>query len=65
MLFGQNGVYERVLDTHRRHNAIHGYGMKILREPLTDGYWSKLLYILTLIVGELAKPARERVEWIM
>lgn len=65
MLFGQNEIYQRALETHRRHNEIYEYGMHVLREPITDGYWNKLAYIMSLLVQELAKPASERVEWFM
>ncbi|KAF2104333.1 hypothetical protein NA57DRAFT_51166 [Rhizodiscina lignyota] len=65
MLFGKNDLYERALETHREHNEMHGYGMKVLREQLTDGYWNKLLYILSLLVEELAKPPTRRIEWFM
>lgn len=65
MLFDPNDVYERAFDTHRRHNAMHGYGMRILDRQVTEGYWNKLLYLLTLITEELIKPVEERVDWFM
>jgi hypothetical protein len=65
MLFGPNELFERALDTQRRHNRVFGYGLKVLSQPVTDGYWNKLLYLLSLITQELAKPAEDRIEWLM
>jgi hypothetical protein len=66
MLYGpQNDIYEAAMMTHNRHNEIFGYEMHVLTRPITDGYWSKFAYLLSLVVQELAKPEDERVEWIM
>ncbi|KAF2461885.1 hypothetical protein BDY21DRAFT_375811 [Lineolata rhizophorae] len=66
MLYGQtNSLYERALRTHARHNELHGYAMHVLREEISRGYWNKLSYLHSLVVQELAKPAEQRVEWIM
>lgn len=65
MLFDPNDLYERALDTHRHHNAKHGYKLKVLDRPVTEGYWNKLLYLLSLMTEELAKPAKDRIEWLM
>lgn len=65
MLFDQNDLYERALNTHRHHNAKHGYKLKVLDRPVTEGYWNKLLYLLSLMTEELAKPAEDRLEWLM
>jgi hypothetical protein len=66
MLYGRrNELYERALDSHRRHNLIHGYGMEIMRHDFTQGYWNKLSWLLSNVVQELAKPESERLDWIM
>ncbi|KAF2085465.1 glycosyltransferase family 34 protein [Saccharata proteae CBS 121410] len=66
MLYGRSSeLYERALRTHDRHNERHGYRMHVLRNQVMDGYWNKLVYLLSLLVEELGKPAKERAEWIM
>jgi len=66
MLYGpQNDIYERAIESHKRHNEIHGYSMHVLRRGVTNGYWNKYAYLLSLVVQELAKPAEERIEWIL
>lgn len=66
MLYGpQNDIYDRAIESHKRHNEIHGYNMHVLRRGVTNGYWNKYAYLLSLVVQELAKPTEERIEWIM
>ena len=66
MLYGERNVhYERALQTHRRHAERWGYGMNVLQNDIAVGYWNKPAYLLALVVAELAKAARERVEWFM
>ena len=65
MLFGvDDGVWERCLRTHERHNIRHGYRTNVLRQPLLDDVWGKPAYILELLLRELAKPPAERLEWL-
>ena len=66
IVFGNlNSVYERALQTHEAHNVKHGYPMYILRQSILDDVWTKPAYILSLILRELAKPAGERLEWLL
>ena len=39
--------------------------MNVLQNDIAVGYWNKPAYLLALVVAELAKAARERVEWFM
>ncbi|KAL4917036.1 cytochrome P450 [Aspergillus aurantiobrunneus] len=51
MLYGpRNALYERALQSHRRHAERWGYGMDILRNELCSGYWSKPAYLLALVI---------------
>ncbi|OCK78074.1 glycosyltransferase family 34 protein [Lepidopterella palustris CBS 459.81] len=61
----ENEIYERAIESHRRHNEIHGYEMHVLRRGVTKGYWNKFAYLLSLVVNELSKPEDKRTEWIM
>jgi len=61
----QNEMLERALKSHERHNEMHGYAMAVLRRSVTNGYWNKLSYLLSLVVLELGRPEMERVQWIM
>jgi hypothetical protein len=66
MLYGRtNTLYERAIRTHEVHARQHGYPSYVLRNEIVGGYWNKPMYILSLIVQELAKPAVDRVEWFM
>ncbi|KAI9375783.1 cytochrome P450 [Aspergillus egyptiacus] len=80
MHYGErNPLYERALQSHRRHAQRWGYGMRVLRRPIADGYWNKPVYLLQVIAGELARNGYAngtgngtgsgsedgRVEWIM
>jgi hypothetical protein len=66
MLYGNpTPVYERALRGHNRHNEIHGYSMHVLREQTLSEFWSKPAYILQVLLAELAKPAPERLKWLV
>lgn len=66
MLYGpRNVIYERALQTHRRHAQKWGYGMEVLQNEIAKGYWNKPSYLLALVIRELSKPVNERVEWLM
>ncbi|KAL4993741.1 hypothetical protein BDV10DRAFT_198068 [Aspergillus recurvatus] len=66
MLYGpRNALYERALQSHRRHAEKWGYGMEVLQNEITTGYWNKPSYLLALVIRELSRPVNERVEWLM
>jgi mannan polymerase II complex MNN10 subunit len=58
-------AYERAQLGHIEHNSIHGYPEFVLRKALTTDIWSKPAYLLSIILEELAKPAREHLEWLL
>ncbi|KAK3187349.1 hypothetical protein K4F52_003981 [Lecanicillium sp. MT-2017a] len=39
--------------------------MYVLREEISVGYWNKPNYLISLVLRELAKPAEQRIEWLM
>jgi hypothetical protein len=66
MLYGNpTPVYERALKGHNRHNEMHGYSMHVLREQTLSEFWSKPAYVLQVLLAELAKPAPERLKWLV
>ncbi|KAL5338596.1 hypothetical protein BJX70DRAFT_398542 [Aspergillus crustosus] len=66
MLHGaRNNLYERALQSHRRHAERWGYGMDVLEHEIAAGYWNKPSYLLSIVVRELTRPVAERVEWLM
>jgi hypothetical protein len=66
MLYGEtNHMYERALQSHARHGKRWGYPMHVLREDISVGFWNKPSYLISLVINELAKPAGERMEWLM
>lgn len=68
---GQNVIYERSTRTHIKYAERWGYPNHILRQDIIgQGEWTvlvfgKLLYLQSIIVGELSRPTKERAEWIV
>ena len=66
-----NALDERCMNTHLEYGRKWGYPSHILREDVRGkGQWrelifSKPLYMLSLAVVEMAKPADERAEWLV
>lgn len=66
MLFGDpNEAYERALESHERHAARWGYPFYILRKDEGCGFWTKLVYMMSILGLELQKDPEDRVEWLM
>jgi hypothetical protein len=66
MLYGNpNPLYERALRSHERHAQRWGYPMYVLEEDISEGFWNKPSYVLSLVIQELAKPPAKRCEWLM
>jgi len=65
MLYGDNKLYERALESHIKHGERWGYPTYIKRQNEYCGYWNKPTFMIQQIAQELAKPERERAEWLM
>ncbi|EXJ82227.1 hypothetical protein A1O3_06040 [Capronia epimyces CBS 606.96] len=66
MAYGNDtAVYDRAIESHARHAARHKYPLFVLRREVAEGYWSKTLYLISLLIQELAKPESTRLEWLM
>ena len=75
----EHDMYERALKGHLAHGERFGYETHVLREHIvgtgesgrdTEGRWKagvfkKPLYLLSLIINELAKAEEQRAEWIV
>jgi hypothetical protein len=64
MLYGDNLLYERAIDTHLRYAERHGYPTYILRKELVNGVWNKLAYLIHVLVAEMDK-GDAGAPWIM
>ncbi|KAI9882418.1 MAG: stress-responsive transcription factor hsf1 [Watsoniomyces obsoletus] len=65
MLYGApNEYYEGAIRSHERHAEQYGYPMHVLRHDISQGYWNKPTYILSLVIQELSKAPEERSEWL-
>ncbi|KAH0390539.1 hypothetical protein KCU89_g15484, partial [Aureobasidium melanogenum] len=64
MLYGNNKLYERALESHTRHGEKWGYPTYIKRQNEYCGYWNKPTFMIQQVAQELAKPERERAEWL-
>ncbi len=70
-------VIHRALQTHKLHNARHGYKHFIAMNEAVSGLiendrykrprgaWTKPAYLLAILVDELQKPESERLEWLL
>lgn len=65
MLYGDNKLYERALESHTRHGEKWGYSTYIKRQNEYCGYWNKPTFMIQQVAQELAKPEHERAEWLM
>ena len=60
-----NEAYQRAIQTHLAHSKVNGYTMFLLHQPILDGLWSKEAALLEVLLLQLAKPAEDRLEWLM
>lgn len=66
MLYGEsNSLYERAIDTHKKHAEQWGHRFQVLREDITSGFWNKPAYMLYSVTQELTKSLYDRAEWLM
>lgn len=64
-IYGTLGTgYYRALDTHVEHNQLHRYPAYILDQAIMDGLWSKETALLQVLLLELLKPKKDRLEWL-
>jgi mannan polymerase II complex MNN10 subunit len=57
--------YQDAFRTHLLHSLIHGTEVRVMCDPIIDDLWNKPAFILNLLMREMIKPAKERLEWIM
>jgi hypothetical protein len=57
-------AYESALSSHKEHDRTFNYHHFVLRRNIAGGIWSKLAYILSILVAELEKEPEERLEWL-
>ncbi|RAR06778.1 glycosyltransferase family 34 protein [Stemphylium lycopersici] len=56
--------YQVALQTHLLHALVHGTEVRVMCDPIVDDLWNKPAFILNLLMREMLKPERERLEWI-
>ncbi|KAL6159629.1 hypothetical protein ACJQWK_05773 [Exserohilum turcicum] len=56
--------YEMVRQTHLLHALVHGTEVRVMWDPIVDDLWNKPAFILELLMREMVKPEKERLEWI-
>ena len=67
----KKAINERCMATHLEYGRRWGYPTHILREVVMgkeqwmDLLFNKPLYILSITIAEMAKPADERAEWLV
>ncbi|KAF1840008.1 glycosyltransferase family 34 protein [Cucurbitaria berberidis CBS 394.84] len=63
--FGEpNPHYQKALENHLLHSLIHGTEVRVMCDPIVDSLWNKPAFILELLLREMLKPEKERLEWI-
>jgi mannan polymerase II complex MNN10 subunit len=60
-----NEHYTKAFTTHLEHALVHGTEMHVLCDMMIDGLWNKPAFILDLLLREMIKPERERLEWLV
>jgi mannan polymerase II complex MNN10 subunit len=56
--------YQRAFQTHLQHALVHGTEVRVMCDPIVDDLWNKPAFILNLLMREMLKPEKERLEWI-
>lgn len=67
MLYGPWAELEdnkAVLQTHKDHATLHNHSIHVLDRKIMHGMWSKLSYMLLLVLEELVKPEELRTKWL-
>lgn len=67
MLYGAWAELEdnkAVLQTHKDHAKLHDHSVHVLDRQIMHGMWSKLSYMLMLVLEELVKPEETRLKWL-
>lgn len=65
MIYGNNSIYERTLETHKEHSRRLGYPLTVLRNPILDSFWNKFAILQSVLLRELEKPADRRLQWLL
>lgn len=64
-VYGEYGhEYDEALETHLRHNQLHRYPFRVLRQPILDGLWSKEAALLGVLLQELGRNETVRLRWL-
>lgn len=60
-------IYERSVETHRKHGQRWGYPTHVLAHDLIEpgSYFNKPAFLQSLILAELAKSENKRAHWIV
>lgn len=61
---GPQEYYRKSLRTHLLHSLVHGTEVRVMCDPIVDKLWNKPAFILQLLMREMLKPEKERLEWI-
>ncbi|KAL3587835.1 hypothetical protein FPOAC2_13734 [Fusarium poae] len=56
--------YQKALQTHVLHSMIHDTSLEVMCTPVVGSLWNKPAFILSLLLDEMMKPTRERLEWL-
>lgn len=65
-LFGAHEYgYYGALDTHVEHNQLYHYPAYVLDRSIQDDLWSKHAALLEVLLLELAKPEKDRLQWLV
>lgn len=65
-MYGEYGhEYDEALKTHLRHNQLHRYPFRVLRQPILDGLWSKEAALLEVLLQELGRDETVQLRWLV
>lgn len=60
-----NEHYQRAFTTHLEHALVHGTEVHVLCDKMIDDLWNKPAFILDLLLREMIRPEKERLEWLV
>ena len=63
--FAEDERYQGALQNQQDHAKLHGHAMRVLTSQPMSGFWSKLSFMLQLVLEELERPEKRRTKWLL
>ncbi|PIA90496.1 hypothetical protein CB0940_11396 [Cercospora beticola] len=60
----ESDITKRVVDGHRQHALLQGHPFQLFERQVLDGLWTKHAWLLSVLLNELHKPEKDRLQWL-